>query len=753
MAEVGQAELLDACREGRVLECSEGGTRRSVSADLLRRCCRGLKDQVDPRGIRLHEAVVTGYLDLTGMDVPFPLRFDGCEFISALAVEGAVLHELTLTGSQLPGLLANGVRVHRDLDLSGSVVTGGHWTTASSTKRSAVWLCESDIGGRVLCIDTVIRSDGERSMQADLFHAGGTVRLVGQFTARGEVRLLGARIDGSLDLNGAHMESPTGLALDVSEAVIGGSMFLMEDVSGRRPFICGRIDLGGTRVAGQVFLRNATVREQGSVPDNVGYSRSWVGGAAAVSAPRLSAGAEMTIEGHTDVTGGVDLSMSDLTDLLIGGDCTLRAPGKTTVDLTNAEVRASLVLQPGARIQGTIRLTGARIHGSLSLAGARLSHPERSSLVAAQRTIIDGDVLLQDLRARGGRLRFESATTGSVIAVGAELDNTAGFTLSLQQTAVKGSVVLAAGFRSAGLVLLSRSAVDGRVEFDGGTFTCPAPSERNQAGHAIEAISATIRGGMELGSAAIWPSADFTNATTTFVADDPQHWPPRFAISGFTYDRFEHPRNRTPGLAWDGAARIAWLARQATYDAGPYEQAARVFRQHGYAADAEQILIAQRRQARRAGSGHAALPRRLLDVLYDLTVGYGYRPGRALWLLAALLVLVTISLEIPATQAALRATSARTVYTTRGPLQPAATGAVAHADACGNGQVRCFSPVFYALDTVLPLITLDQRSTWYPDPHARYGLVMEWWLNTATVLGWLLSSIFVLSLARLARTT
>jgi hypothetical protein len=28
---------------------------------------------------------------------------------------------------------------------------------------------------------------------------------------------------------------------------------------------------------------------------------------------------------------------------------------------------------------------------------------------------------------------------------------------------------------------------------------------------------------------------------------------------------------------------------------------------------------------------------------------------------------------------------------------------------------------------------------------------MQWWLNAATLLGWLLSSIFVLSLARLSR--
>ena len=65
--------------------------------------------------------------------------------------------------------------------------------------------------------------------------------------------------------------------------------------------------------------------------------------------------------------------------------------------------------------------------------------------------------------------------------------------------------------------------------------------------------------------------------------------------------------------------------------------------------------------------------------------------------------------------------------------------------------MRCFSPVLYAIDTVIPLISLDQRSTWYPDPHVRGGDLMLWWLNLATLLGWLLSSILALSLARLSR--
>lgn len=51
------------------------------------------------------------------------------------------------------------------------------------------------------------------------------------------------------------------------------------------------------------------------------------------------------------------------------------------------------------------------------------------------------------------------------------------------------------------------------------------------------------------------------------------------------------------------------------FDSGPYEQAARVFRQHGYTWQAEQILIAQRRHARRAGRATATWPRRAADTL------------------------------------------------------------------------------------------------------------------------------------------
>ena len=406
-------------------------------------------------------------------------------------------------------------------------------------------------------------------------------------------------------------------------------------------------------------------------------------------------------------------------------------------------------------MQGTVRLSGARIHGNLCLRGAVLSAPEGRSLLAAQGVNVDGEAELQNVRATGGDLGFRAATIGSFLdAAGAKLHNPGGYTMDLVQANVKGSVRLVDGFESTGEVVLNRAVIEGRLICTDGTFHQPGPHGPGEEPDAIEAISATIRSGMDLGWRSISPRVDFTNTRTSFLADDPGTWPSGYVIVGCTYDRFEQPQgvSRWP---WNHAARAGWLSRQTAYDAGPYEQAARVFREHGYTAGAEAILIAQRRHARGVIAGPGVRLRRALDRAYSVTVGYGYRPRRVLWLLAILLILVVATLEYPATQATMRATTpAGLVYSTHGPIPAGlAQFPAAHSDACGGGEVRCFNPVLYAIDTVVPLVSLEQRSTWYPDPSLRYGAFMQWWLNAATLLGWLLSSIFVLSLARLSRAT
>ncbi len=752
MGEIDEAELTRAGQRGAVVEGLAEDGKRTVSGALLRRCCHELKDQIDARGLRLNNAIVTGALDLTGLVIPFPLRFEGCEFDTAPVVEGAQLFELSLAGCpRLPGLLGNGVRVRRDLDLSRSRIAGAHWTTASTSKRSAIWLCESEIGGRLLCVETSVDGLGDRAIQADRIRVGGSIRLIHQFRSQGEIRLLGARIAGTLDVVGARLSSVNGPALDLEDATCDGSMFVTEDPMGHRTEITGRVGMASMRIGGRLLIRNATIAAHTAVPKDSPYARPTAHGTA-LDAVRFSVGAEVLFTGQCEVTGRVDMSIGEMSSVSVGAGCVLKAAGRTVLNLTNSEIRADLRLDRDAVVEGTIRLAGAVIHGTLALRG-QLSRPERRSLVGGTALTVDGDVVLDGLRTDGGRVNFRGATMGSLAADRAQLHNPGGCSVSLNQARVTGSVRLVDGFTSTGLVVLNRSTIEGRLQFTGGSFTCPGPGPYNQHGHAVEAISATVRGGIDLDWAAVAPSVDFTDTTTTFLADDPDTWPPSFDIAGLTYERFETPQYATPKPIWDQAARCAWLGRQAQFDSGPYEQAARVFREHGYADEADEILMAQRRHARRVD--HVAWPQRAADGIYA-AIGYGFRPSRVLWALAVLLVLVVVTLELPASQTTLRATNGNgAVYSTQGLLvssgAPAAGGGSSRPDSCGDGEVRCFSPVLYAIDTVVPLISLDQRSTWYPDPDVSGGEVMLWWLNLATLLGWLLSSIFVLSLARLSR--
>src|SRR5262249_45290684 len=155
------------------------------------------------------------------------------------------------------------------------------------------------------------------------------------------------------------------------------------------------------------------------------------------------------------------------------------------------------------------------------------------------------------------------------------------------------------------------------------------------------------------GWSAVSPAVDFTDTKTSFLADDPARWPGRYAISGLAYNRFELPQDAPPRAVWDETARCRWLDGQQVFDSGPYEQAAKVFREHGYIRGSEQILIAQRRHARLVSRDTDSWLRRLPRTGYA-ALGYGYRPWRVLWLIAVLLVLVALTLTVPAGQATMR---------------------------------------------------------------------------------------------------
>ncbi|MEL6984046.1 MAG: hypothetical protein AAFO29_16600, partial [Actinomycetota bacterium] len=365
-----------------------------------------------------------------------------------------------------------------------------------------------------------------------------------------------------------------------------------------------------------------------------------------------------------------------------------------------------------------------------------------------------------------GALRFRAIEIGGeVSAEDAVLDNPAGDTLSFSSAQIKGAIKLG-GLVSTGLLTINRATVGGRLQLSDATLVCRDRWAKNVNGNAVEIISSDITGGLYLDWAEVSPSIDLFSSTTTIVADQVDTWPERSDLSGLVYERFDAP-DPAGGDPWNVEDRLGILRSQDPFDLAPYEVAARVYADHGRFADADRLRIVGRQRAARgayrtARSGRSPLARvgavvRLVgDWFYRLSVGYGFKPGRALGLIAGLIVIVGLSLAGPwsARDEVMRATGASdVVYSPAGPLGgPTGDDGLAVDQRCG-GDVRCFQPAIYAIETVVPLIELGQRQAWRVDSTARFGPLYDIWLTFATIAGWTLSTVFVLSFSRLGRTS
>jgi hypothetical protein len=181
--------LIAAARAGRWFDGAAGNGCAEIDAAVLRGLCCDQRDDVDAAGIRLRNVHIRESLDLAGVEVPFPLRLDGCRFDGPLQLDGARLHRLDLTNCpDVPGVVANGLEVRRDLNLSGSTITAAHATTASESRTAAVWLCESHIGGSLFLVDS---QDGRRP------------------TVRGGMDMTGARVAAQVVVRNATIARPS----------------------------------------------------------------------------------------------------------------------------------------------------------------------------------------------------------------------------------------------------------------------------------------------------------------------------------------------------------------------------------------------------------------------------------------------------------------------------------------------------------------------------------------------------------------
>ena len=240
--------LLQALRAGDIAKVSMRqpsvcSTAVGVRAALLSRLLRSLA--VLPwRRLELMGAWIEGRLDLDDAEIAGSVWFYRCTFEAPVTLARArVSGSFTFAGCRLPAVHAEGCAVERDLAL-----------VAGCTIGRDLRLARARIDGHLDCSRLRLGSDGEhgahRSLVADAARIGGDLRLGAGFTALGEVRLIGARIEGDVRADGhytGHLQpgGGRGRALTLERTRIGGSLRLAGGFGAAGSTSLRRVHIGG----------------------------------------------------------------------------------------------------------------------------------------------------------------------------------------------------------------------------------------------------------------------------------------------------------------------------------------------------------------------------------------------------------------------------------------------------------------------------------------------------------------------------
>ncbi|UOX92771.1 hypothetical protein MUY14_19885 [Amycolatopsis sp. FBCC-B4732] len=281
------------------------------------------------------------------------------------------------------GLSADGIRVGDSFHADGL-------KARASGEYGALCLLSAHVAGNLYLDGAELANDTGAALSGDRLGVDGNFR-ANQLTAEGSgepgtIRLLGARIGGRVDLEGAKLTNDASPALYADGLHVGGSL----DLSGVKATGAGddgAILLHSVEITGQLLLDGAELANASGPAVNADDAR--VGNYVDGTGLRASASSEW---------GALTLSGMWIGGRIVLDDAEIRNDAGPALVADRAEVRESLVLRgiraTGAGEEATIRLLGARIAGDAHFSGAELAHSGGETLLSLEDVLVEGKVFL-----------------------------------------------------------------------------------------------------------------------------------------------------------------------------------------------------------------------------------------------------------------------------------------------------------------------------------------------------------------------
>ncbi|MEW1545942.1 oxidoreductase [Streptomyces tsukubensis] len=231
--------------------------------------------------LRLTGARITGPVLLSGAQIAHGLILEDCWFDEGLDLSGASTHSLAIRGSRMPGLEAGMIRVEGRLDLRHSRLEAGA-ASALHRRVTALSLINARVSGVVNLGGAEISAPGEWAVSAGGLVAEGGLYCLDGFTARGEIRLMGAQLPGGLHMRGAVL----------GDAGRGGVVLALDNAT------ASTLDFsGGFTAEGTVRLRGARVSDDLTFEDAVLNGPPGGGGPALVAQRMQAVDFDFTLAG------------------------------------------------------------------------------------------------------------------------------------------------------------------------------------------------------------------------------------------------------------------------------------------------------------------------------------------------------------------------------------------------------------------------------------------------------------------------
>lgn len=720
--------------------------------------------------VQVENAYITGRLDLRGADLRYLFRFERCRFEHAPDVREAKLLGLVFQRCRLPGLLARNLRTGNDLRVIKSYIEAEAGSTEGETTMrraddvdrgmpdAAVNLTDAVIEGSAVFTATRIAHPQGKALHADRLLVTGAL-LAYRLDAEGEVRIPGLRTGGNVNFSGALLRNPDGFALNGNGATVGGSLLCEVDRSGgdsgeRRFRTRGLLYLPGMRVSGDFNFRGAELKvKQGGLGVDTWKTGDWyVDPHPALLADRLH------VEGNVELSDGLDVDGTlRMVNSRLGGSLRLaeahlrvlpsrRPPFRDrAVHLDGSEINGDLDSK-GIRARGQLRIADVTIRGNVHFTDGTFSHPGRDVL-SLRRSTVSGNLQLRRCHAEGTLRLMGMSVGGSIDLQGTEVgepedkdDGSRDWAVDLRSVRVARSVLLTGddkrAFTARGGVTMDGAQIQRQLDITGSKL-CGATDGTDDptlialdAGDTQADEFVLAPGEPPLGKVVLLRShcgtlTDDDGATDTrATGGEGSLW---LATGGLDLEDFRYDSLGTP-IGIDDAPEVRRRLRLlhdaiGGYRPGPYDQFAAMLRSSGNEEHADWVL-AKKQQYRYDSLAHGrpvvGLGVRLWSLLQRWTVGYGYRPVRAVLLLLLLLVAGSVWFGMRVDDCI-----------DNGNLLVVENRRCAvNADDTGLN----WNPVLFTVDLLVPIVDFGNKGKWHLDE-------ADMWVSTGfTAMGWVLAT-------------